>query len=472
MNQLGVILGSGAGPFKIIEVLGEGSFGTVVVATLRSDPEQRTCALKVLKGEYVSNPKIMTRTRDEARILSRIDHPNIVHVERLVEVGGRPVVVMEHVKGLSLEQLLHRMRDGLPVSVALEIARLMCVALHCAHFETLDEKGRALRVIHRDIKSSNLLLSVDGEVKVVDFGIARGEFEGREAKTQSVVMGSRPYMAPERLDGVEDDDSVDVYSAGMCLFELLTGHTMTLSINPINHDAAMTSQLETIRFEGASEETLGDLRLLLSSMCAYDRDHRPSAKTAAGSLQRLLHTIALEERLSLPDFAQSSVKPLYEARQIVKPEDTLEGDLKSNPSLFDITSQLTSGRSLGAKQPPKSVMIFAGAVGILLFLTLVAAGVKYFNLSLSEGGQSDGNVTVTFLIPAEASAIVGAVEVAKTSQIRVPPGPTLVQLELVGGGQAQCTFVAKEGAVVRYGVDAGRVVLVIDDLDTKPCTVL
>ena len=152
-----------AGPFEILEILGEGSFGTVCVARVSTDPLRRKVALKILKGAYATNDKILNRTRDEARLLSRINHPNIVRVERLMEVGGRPVVVMEHVQGVSLDQLLLRFKDGLPAAIALEMTRQTCLALHVAYAEALGDDGRPMRVIHRDIKPSNILLSIHGE---------------------------------------------------------------------------------------------------------------------------------------------------------------------------------------------------------------------------------------------------------------------------------------------------------------------
>src|SRR5687768_12433884 len=192
------------GPYEILEILGEGSFGTVCVGRAQNDPSKRKVALKVLKPAYTNNKKILNRTRDEARLLSQISHPNIVRVEALARFNSRTTMVMEYVEGVSLDQLLIRFKDGLPGAVGIEVTRLMCLALHVAFAEAIGEDGRPMRVIHRDIKPSNVLLSVHGEVKVVDFGIAKGEFEGREAETESVVMGSRPYMAPERLDGMND----------------------------------------------------------------------------------------------------------------------------------------------------------------------------------------------------------------------------------------------------------------------------
>src|SRR5690606_14919331 len=185
---------------------------------------------------------------------------------------------------------------------------------------------RPLRVIHRDIKPSNILLSIHGEVKVVDFGIAKGEFEGREARTESVVMGSRPYMAPERLDGVADSPAVDVYSSGMSLFELLTGRTMSLSINPVTHDQAMNRQLAYVQVPGMQQPAVDDLHDLIRRMCAYSRDYRPTAIECARDLEQLVYAMEPRYRIGLEEFARTTVLPIYEARPRVTPEDAIASE--------------------------------------------------------------------------------------------------------------------------------------------------
>ena len=330
-----------AGPFEILEILGEGSFGTVCVARVQGDPRTRKVALKILKGAYTRNPKILNRTRDEARLLAHINHPNVVRVERLIDIGDRPVVVMELVEGVSLDQLLLRFKQGVPAAVAIEVTRQTLIALHVAYYEATGPDGRPLKVIHRDIKPSNILLSVRGELKVVDFGIAKGDFSGREAETESVVLGSRPYMAPERLDGVSDHPTVDVYSAGMSLYELLTGRTMSLSINPVTHEQAMNRQLGYLNVEGMMESGLEDLRGIVRRMCAYDRDYRPSALEAARELEQCLYAIDARFRLGLEEFSRTTVLPIYESRPRIRPEDAVQDESESE-FIREVTGQVTS----------------------------------------------------------------------------------------------------------------------------------
>lgn len=467
-----------AGPFEILEILGEGSFGTVCVARVSTDPLRRKVALKILKGAYTTNDKILNRTRDEARLLSRINHPNIVRVERLMEVGGRPVVVMEHVQGVSLDALLLRFKDGLPPAIAIEITRQTCLALHVAYEEALGDDGRPLRVIHRDIKPSNILLSIHGEVKVVDFGIAKGEFEGREARTESVVMGSRPYMAPERLDGVSDNPSVDVYSAGMSLFELLTGRTMSLSINPVNHDQAMNRQLGYVQVQGMSQPALEDLRDLLRRACAYTRDHRPTAIECARDLEQLLYAIEPRYRIGLEEFARTTVLPIHESRPRITPEDAIQKD-GDDDFMQEITGALTGPtkpRSQVARYAPYAFVAFLAFMVVLLG---VLAGLKALSDASSTavafqppGIDADGRVRVKIWIPSDAQAQIGDVFLSTPGGARIGPGPTLMQVLFDDGRQLNCTFEAEPDAEIRYVFDAGRHGLSVDDGEARPCVVV
>ena len=463
--------------FEILEILGEGSFGTVCVAHIHGDPLQRRVALKILKGTYATNQKILNRTRDEARLLSKLNHPNIVRVEGLSDLGGRPVLVMEHVEGVSVDQLLLRFKDGLPGSVALEVVRRTCLALHVAYNEALGHSGKPMRVIHRDIKPSNIILSIHGEVKLLDFGIAKGDFEGREADTQSVVMGSRPYMAPERLDGVSDSPSVDVYSAGMSLFELVTGRTMSLSINPVSHDQAMNRQLGYAQVEGMSDTGTEDLRDLIRRMCAYTREYRPTALEVARDLESLAYQIEPNYRVSLSEFSRSTVIPIYESRPRITPEEAIEAG-SDGQFLSEVTAGLTISRTTSSGRTqniPFAPYLFVGALGFVVMLLGSMAALKLLVSTPLNGAQTavvhqqSGLVRVKIWIPSDAQAQVGNAFLPTPGHARVEPGPTQMTLWFNDGRELNCTFVASEGTTVRAVMDAGSYGLSVDDGEVGGC---
>ncbi len=465
------------GQFEILEILGEGSFGTVCVARVTSDPLRRKVALKILKGAYAQNKKILNRTRDEAKLLSAINHPNIVRVERLMEINGRPCVVMEHVQGVSLDQLLLRFKDGLPAAVALEMVRQTSLALYAAYAEAHGENGKPLRVIHRDIKPSNVMLSIHGEVKVLDFGIARGEFDGREARTESVVMGSRPYMAPERLDGISDSPSVDVYSAGMSLFELLTGRTMSLSINPISHDQAMSRQLQFIQVPGMSQAALEDLRDLIRRMCAYTRDYRPGSAEVARDLEQLVYAIDRRYHIHLEEFARTTVLPIYETRPRVSPEEAFSTVEDGDDFFKEVTGALT-GNTPTKKQPQPTraswtPYVFVGALGFTVVVLVLLAVTKSLWWGVKESVASDApddhKVRVELWIPDGARAQLGEVFLGSKGSARIAPGATLLEITLEDGRLLHCSFVAVDGEQVRLVPGEA---ITVDDGDTIPCQVV
>jgi len=447
-----------AGPFQILETLGEGSFATVCVATLNSDPLQRKCILKILKSDVVSNTRVIKRTRDEARLLSTLRHPNIVRVQRLLSWEGRPVIVMEYVRGISLRQLLLARGRSLEKAVAMEIARLTCEALDTAYNASFEPKNQPLKVIHRDIKPSNVLLSIHGDVKVIDFGIAQGEFEGREAETEAVVLGSRPYMAPERLDGRADDSSVDVYSTGMMLFELLTGSWMSLSINPDLHEQALQQHLDTL-----SDPSL---QQLIGAMCAYKRQSRPTSKEAANTLADLIKRLPRKERVPLPQFAREVVVPLFDTRTRRPPEP-------------ELIAELTHSSAAHRLRPTPLALAMSMTIACLTML----AGFKFQTTNSSDiltqaqpqevpAPLSKDLVPVDIWLPQDVQARIGDTYVPRTGRIHVAPGPILAQLLSDQGMLMHCTFEAHADRSIRYVVEDGQGSLSTDDGPAVPCSIV
>ncbi|MCB9685225.1 MAG: serine/threonine protein kinase [Alphaproteobacteria bacterium] len=255
-------------------VLGAGGFGTVYAARLLGEAGfVRDVALKVLHDGEV-RPDRLARLRDEARLLGLVRHPGLVGVDALVRLDGRWTVVMELVSGVSVDRLVAR--RPLPPRAALELVAAVATTLDVVHRAEL-EPGRPLRLVHRDIKPSNVHLSAAGEVVLLDFGIARADFDAREAKTRNRAYGTPAYMSPERLELV-DEPAGDVYALGITLVELLTG------LRPETAAARPDAHRERVdRLRDAVRRTWDDAELiaLLEATLAYEHERRPNAAEVA-----------------------------------------------------------------------------------------------------------------------------------------------------------------------------------------------
>ena len=196
----------------VVRKLGEGGVGTVYLAT--DNMLQRSVAVKVLKSGVLLEEESMQRFQSEAITLARLRHPNITMLYNLMLNGGRWYMIMEYVEGETLEALL-KTHGALPAQQVLLFAIQALDGLQHAH-----TKG----VIHRDLKPSNLMLSVEGEIKIMDFGIARISGVSRLTRVGQAV-GTPHYMSPEQVRGQEGNHASDIYSFGIVLYELLTGVT-------------------------------------------------------------------------------------------------------------------------------------------------------------------------------------------------------------------------------------------------------
>jgi serine/threonine-protein kinase len=172
----------------------------------------RLVAVKLLDERAASDDGLRGRFVREARLAARLSHPNVVSVFDAGEDDGRPYIVMEHVEGETLADLLAR-RDRLPPEEARGLALQAAHGLAHAH---------AVGLVHRDVKPQNLLLREDGTLKIADFGIARAA-EGTSLTQAGTVLGTAAYLSPEQALGEDVTPATDVYSLGAVLYELLTG---------------------------------------------------------------------------------------------------------------------------------------------------------------------------------------------------------------------------------------------------------
>ncbi|MBW2257091.1 MAG: serine/threonine protein kinase, partial [Deltaproteobacteria bacterium] len=272
--------------YRVRDVLGTGAFGTVYRAdALGSGNFIRPVAVKILHRQLASEEPLVQRLRDEARMLAQLKHRAIVRVDDLVQMEGSWAIVMELVDGVDLQRI--SAYRPLPPGPAAEVIQEVASALRVA-FEQQDEQGNPLRLLHRDIKPSNLALTATGEVRVLDFGIARADIPGRESQTRSVLLGTPAYMAPECFDD-GPGHVADVFALGATFFELLTGHMLgRTSVDPERHEARITESMGELPVDVADHP---ELMALLRSMLAYREAERPTAREVERQLRDLRPTL-------------------------------------------------------------------------------------------------------------------------------------------------------------------------------------
>lgn len=197
--------------FRVEDVIGRG--GMAIVYRAFDLKTHQTAALKVLREEYEGDPEYVERFKREAEVCKKLNHPNVVNMISSGTVGGISYIAMEYVDGRTLKELITesgRLDQGLAVRVALQIL----AALGHAH-----QRG----IIHRDVKPQNVLVSHTGQVKIGDFGIA-GMADTNTLTSDGNVMGSVHYFSPEQAKGMRATEASDLYSVGVMLYEMLSGH--------------------------------------------------------------------------------------------------------------------------------------------------------------------------------------------------------------------------------------------------------
>jgi len=437
---------------ELVETLGEGSFGTVYVARLKDGAIERTVVLKVLKASWVDNEDILHRSRDEAALLSRLNHDSIVRVEQLSTLQGRPAVVMEFVRGLTLDRIVKE-NGALPVGAALQVVARIAGALDAAYNKVPPGMEAPLRVVHRDIKPSNIILSVNGGVKVLDFGTARGEFGAREAETMNVTLGSPRYMAPERFDGLDSGPAVDVYALGVTFYEIVAGRPMgRLSVNPDRHHQQIAAKIDTLReAHGAGGgEQLETLLSIFQDTMRYDPTARPSSREfRTRCLDLLGHLPGVS--ITLDRFCESIVEPLYDARERRPPLPLDEPGIVVESGSFSqssasLRSPSASSSSIIRSSTSSLLMAVGGgrwamSLAVLGMFTAVG-GMVFLKKSMSENKPTLEPDSVLSEVPSEAKPSDAAPE-KSPEPVVVTPAASADSLLPSEPDQASATPVAQ-----------------------------
>lgn len=217
--------GEDFGRYRLVRMLGQGGMAEVYLGEVTGlGLFRKRVAIKRLLPHYQRNQRFVTMMGDEANIAAAIRHPNVAQVLDFGEVDGQHFIAMEYVDGPDLSTALRRLREAghtLPVAAALYITQCVAAGLHAAHTLKAPD-GRALTVVHRDVSPHNILVSYEGAVKLIDFGVAKAENNSTKTKS-GVIKGKLQYMSPEQAQAEPLDGRADVFSLGMTLYKLLTG---------------------------------------------------------------------------------------------------------------------------------------------------------------------------------------------------------------------------------------------------------
>src|SRR5438128_119295 len=264
------MIGAKLGNYRILEQIGAGGQGTVYKAT--DTKLGRSVVIKVLPPELTVKEANLKRFEREARLASALDHPNICTIFDLNEIGGVNFIVMQFVEGLNVRQLV----SGRPLDLrsALSIAAQVADALAAAH---------ARGIIHRDIKAGNVMVTPAGQVKILDFGLAKllddegmgpGGIHHTDLTEVGVPYGTATYAAPEQARGERVDERADIFSTGVLLFEMLTGSWPFQGRTSVDVRHAVLHQEPQPLSEVRPSETPPRLQQILDRALAKDRRQR------------------------------------------------------------------------------------------------------------------------------------------------------------------------------------------------------
>ncbi len=216
------------GPYDLIERLAVGGMAEIYIARAHGvQGFEKDYVLKLIHPKYVGDHEFIRMLVDEAKLVGALTHPNVAQVIDLGVDGESYFILMEYVRGKDLYQVLNSAWDlgfNLPIPMCLKIARDMCSGLYYAH-NKCDETGRPLNIVHRDISPQNVLVSYNGDTKIVDFGVAKAALGARPETRAGIIKGKFRYMSPEQAWGEKLDGRSDLFSVGLCLYEMVCGET-------------------------------------------------------------------------------------------------------------------------------------------------------------------------------------------------------------------------------------------------------
>jgi serine/threonine protein kinase len=282
------------GPYRLVRQVAVGGMAEIHLAKTRGiGGFEKYVALKMIHPNFAEDESFIQMLIDEAKISVQLQHANIAHTFDLGRVGGTYYITMEFVDGVDLYKLLRQASEidaEFPIPLAAHVAKEMSLGLDYAHRKR-DVAGNPLGIVHRDVSPQNVLIAHNGEVKLVDFGIAKASMKARQTAV-GVIKGKYYYMSPEQAWGDVVDCRSDVFSTGIVLYEMLTGQMLYLE-EDLHRLLDMVRRADIARPSTLRRGIPAQLeQIVMRALAPRVDDRYPSSQALASDLERFLHAHA------------------------------------------------------------------------------------------------------------------------------------------------------------------------------------
>jgi serine/threonine protein kinase len=396
MTSTGIpaVLAPELGRYHLIAELARGGMGNVYLAIAQGPGGfHKLLVVKELRPEFAEDDTYVAMFMEEARLAARLTHPNIVQTNEVGSDGSRHFMIMEYLDGRSLHRVVRHLapRGGLPIGAHLRVIAEALLGLHYAH-ELRGFDGEPLGIVHRDVSPLNLLVTFDGQSKVLDFGIAKALDSSLETQA-GILKGRIAYMAPEQASGAKVDRRADIYAAGVMIWEAAARRRLWRGMTDVEI-LSRTLGEGPPRLRSVDSSAPDDLDALCArAMASNPADRYPTATALLSALDD--HLICRDDAMSMREIGALVSRAFAPERQ------------RLNAVIEDALARM--------RHPPLS--------GVMPTLQKRPLGSEVLSLTPT-GGLRDGLASIASLLSATPSAQTGERSMRSVSAFR-PPRPTV-----------------------------------------------
>jgi len=345
------------GRYECLHPIGKGGMGAVWAARVVGDDSDKIVAVKTVLPQHADNPDYVDMLLDEGRILSGIRHPSVASLLDMGNQDGAFYLAFEWVEGEQLSKLrgeLKKKQLTMPVGLALRVVAEVCGGLHSAH-EVCDAEGRSQRIVHRDVSPQNIMVASSGDVKLIDFGIAKALDRIADETVAGMVKGKVLYMSPEQVTGESLDRRVDVWAAGAVLYHLVSGRTPFGTNLPLQLMDCLATRSEPDPLPADLHPAVS--RSILRALRPVREERYPTAADFQRDLeQAIVETVGSVTREDMAAFVREHVGRLIEARcaAIAGARAALQAKSPGKPPAIVLPAPSESAPKVPAPRAPRA----------------------------------------------------------------------------------------------------------------------